>query len=383
MAGLKEFLIPGQLASHMFLLAPFNLDTQFATTRFLQTLREGAEEAGASFMPIEWLPEHGNAGPPHKHLNGVGKQLLVESFLRASQLPLGGRPVSGPSCSSPQPPPPSTAPLKKIPTRGSSSSSSSSSNRSSRVHQGGSNNSKGGGPPSGHEEKKTGSAFTGPGTSSQAHSLASSPYKACEICQSQGHHDSPNCPLVWACSMGASSDVEVVERAMAKLKKMIMPTPRSHQVVLDRRDITHVVAMPTDGNCLFAALLVGYKAISGKCPEYSQRQALGAHCRQKYLELVKWYAEQKREVLGLSVDHLLVDLGWRDLTEYLAKMEPPIASRRQWGGFAEAVIMGNAWKVQVAFFLELHGGNIAMMTQPVGQNTKGLLITPNSSGLSV
>ena len=145
---------------------------------------------------------------------------------------------------------------------------------------------------------------------------------------------------------------------MAKLKKMMMPTPRSHQVVLARRDITQVVAMPTDGNCLFAALVVGYRAISGNIAKLSQRQALGAQCREQYLQLVKKLAEQKHLVLGLSVEDLLTDLGWRDLTEYLATMGPPILSRRQWGGFAEAVIMGHKWQVQVAFFLELHGGTL-------------------------
>ena len=159
---------------------------------------------------------------------------------------------------------------------------------------------------------------------------------------------------------------------MAKLKNMIMPTERSHQVVLARRDITQVVAMPADGNCLFAALMVVWRAKTpGPLPAIAQRTALGAQCRQQYLLLVKRLAEEKHEAMGLSVEDLLTDLGWRDLTEYLATMEPPIVSRRQWGGFAEAVIMGYAWKMQVAFFLELRGGNIAMMTQPVGQNTKG------------
>ena len=52
-------------------------------------------------------------------------------------------------------------------------------------------------------------------------------------------------------------------------------------------------------------------------------------------------------------------------------MEPPIASRRQWGGFVEAAILGHVWQMQVAFFLELHGGDVAMMTEPVGTGAKG------------
>ena len=49
-------------------------------------------------------------------------------------------------------------------------------------------------------------------------------------------------------------------------------------------------------------------------------------------------------------------MGWGSLEEYMATMEPPIASRRQWGGYAEVVILAGCWKVQVAFFLELPGG---------------------------
>jgi hypothetical protein len=50
-------------------------------------LRKAAEEAAVSFIPIGWLPEHGDTEVPHKRLNVVGKQLLVDSFLRAKQPP--------------------------------------------------------------------------------------------------------------------------------------------------------------------------------------------------------------------------------------------------------------------------------------------------------
>ena len=59
-------------------------------------------------------------------------------------------------------------------------------------------------------------------------------------------------------------------------------------------------------------------------------------------------------------------MGWESLEEYLVAMQPPIVGRRQWGGFAEAAIIAVKWKVQVVFFLDLPGGDVAMMTEPVG-----------------
>jgi hypothetical protein len=87
--------------------------------------------------------------------------------------------------------------------------------------------------------------------------------------------------------------------------------------------------------------------------------------------------------MGLPIDSLLTDLGWTSVEEYLAGMEPPIASRRQWGGFVEAAIMGHVWQMQVAFFLELHGGDVAMMTEPVGTGTKGPLLTQTRRALAL
>ena len=83
-------------------------------------------------------------------------------------------------------------------------------------------------------------------------------------------------------------------------------------------------------------------------------------------------ADQQREVFGLPIDVLLTDVGWSSLANYMATMALPITSRRQWGGFMEAVIMGQLWQMQVAFFLELHaGGNVKMMTEPVGTGERG------------
>ena len=71
------------------------------------------------------------------------------------------------------------------------------------------------------------------------------------------------------------------------------------------------------------------------------------------------------------------------MEEYLEGMTPPIESRRQWGGFVEAVIMGHFWQMQVAFFLELDGGDVAMMNEPVGTGTKGPLLTQTRRALAL
>ena len=275
LAGLRECLMIGQPASHLFLSAPFNIDPLLWIDRFLKDLREAATEAGASFIPIEWLAEHGDTEAPVKRLNVAGKELLMDSFLRASQLP---KPVSGPS-STPAPPQPSPPPgtarvFAKIPTRGSSSSSSSSSSSQRKSSSSHSSSSKRSGghrgvpsdsksrPPGGHEAQ-TGSAVTDAGTS-QAPALAThQTAQVCEICITRGHHDSPHCPLVWACSNSESSDIKMVEHAMSKLGK-IMPNRRDHTVVVAKTDILGFVQMPSDGNCLFATLVIGAKRNGGR-----------------------------------------------------------------------------------------------------------------------
>ena len=77
----------------------------------------------------------------------------------------------------------------------------------------------------------------------------------------------------------------------------------------------------------------------------------------------------------LPVEVLLTDVGWSNVGEYLASMAPPIISRHQWGGFVEAVIMGRDFQMQVAFFIELRGGDMEMMTAPAGTGTKGSSLT--------
>ena len=133
--------------------------------------------------------------------------------------------------------------------------------------------------------------------------------------------------------------------------------------------------------CLQRSLLEANSGVEP--PPVHQRKALGAHCRQEYLRLVKRLVAQKQEVMGLPIDSLLTDLGWTSVEEYLAGMEPPIESRRQWGGFVEAAIMGHVWQMQVAFFLELHGGDVAMMTEPVGTGAKGPLLTQTRRALAL
>ena len=43
--------------------------------------------------------------------------------------------------------------------------------------------------------------------------------------------------------------------------------------------------------------------------------------------------------------------------------------------------MCNAWGMQVAFFIELDGGDLAMLTEPVGTGTNGPLRTQTRRAL--
>ena len=49
----------------------------------------------------------------------------------------------------------------------------------------------------------------------------------------------------------------------------------------------------------------------------------------------------------------------------------------------EAAIMCHIWQMQVAFFLELDGGDVAMMTEPVGTGTNGPLLTQTRRALAL
>ena len=69
-----------------------------------------------------------------------------------------------------------------------------------------------------------------------------------------------------------------------------------------------------------------------------------------------------------------LDVGWGSLEEYLDAMKPPITDRRQWGGFAEAAIIAACWNVQVVLFLDLPGGQVAMMTEPVGRGERRICV---------
>ena len=175
----------------------------------------------------------------------------------------------------------------------------------------------------------------------------------------------------------------MVEHAMSKLGN-IMPNRRDHTVVVAKTDILGFVQMPSDGNCLFAALAIGAKRKWGAEPvPVDQRKAYGVYCRNEYLKYVKHLEVQNTEVMGLSIESLLTDLDWTSVEEYLEGMTPPIESRRQWGGFVEAVIMGHYWQMQVAFFLDLNGEELAMMNVPVGAGTKGPLVTQTRRALAL
>jgi hypothetical protein len=119
--------------------------------------------------------------------------------------------------------------------------------------------------------------------------------------------------------------------------------------------------IPSDGNCLFAAIFIGYGMCKASAAQkintaltLQQRGEKGAQCRTWFLDLVKGLMQGKAELhpgLGLTVEEVLLESGcWATADEYVSAMSTPLPNRGTWGGIAEASVMAFHWNVRVAFF---------------------------------
>ena len=114
------------------------------------------------------------------------------------------------------------------------------------------------------------------------------------------------------------------------------------------------VLIPTDGNCLFTALTLGFAIICGKHDarlSYAEREDLGVKARAWFLKTAKQnFSEGTVIIDDLTWQSLLLDHLWDTPEAYIAAMSPPITHRSQWGGFAEARAMAHKWNAKIGFF---------------------------------
>ena len=106
------------------------------------------------------------------------------------------------------------------------------------------------------------------------------------------------------------------------------------------------------------------EGILGKMPMQAERVILGQCCRDWFLRSVEPWLEQGKTFHGLDLRSILL-MESQTPAEYIASMKPPITARDQWGGFAEAVVISHAWKVQVAIWAEDTDG-FFMLIDPLG-----------------
>jgi hypothetical protein len=177
------------------------------------------------------------------------------------------------------------------------------------------------------------------------------------------HHATEDCPLA-----APSSDAGF-EKIAHLLKKFQhgRSTPASgvwgHKCFtrIPQTDTLERLEIPSDGNCLFAAIFIGYGRCKASAAQkintaltLQQRGEKGAQCRTWFFDLVKGLMQRKAELhpgLGVTVEEVLLESGcWATPDEYVSAMSTPLPNRGTWGGFAEASVMAFHWKVRVAFF---------------------------------
>ena len=119
---------------------------------------------------------------------------------------------------------------------------------------------------------------------------------------------------------------------------------------------------------VFTALQLSHQAAHGKpAPQDNNKKAeLGSQTRLWFLKLAEDMMEHGTQIgsINMSVKTLLA--GVQDPQQYLKRMHPPITSKRQWGGFGEALVCAYYWKVQIAFFTLNTDGSIALMSEIYG-----------------
>jgi hypothetical protein len=130
---------------------------------------------------------------------------------------------------------------------------------------------------------------------------------------------------------------------------------------IPQTDTLERLEIPSDGNCLFAAIFIGYGRCKASAAQkintaltLQQRGEKGAQCRTWFLDLVKGLMQRKAELhpgLGVTVEEVLLESGcWATPDEYVSAMSTPLPNRGTWGGFAEASVMAYRWNVRIALF---------------------------------
>jgi hypothetical protein len=70
---------------------------------------------------------------------------------------------------------------------------------------------------------------------------------------------------------------------------------------------------------------------------------------------------------GLGVDAILLDdRYWDSIDAYCSTMALPVISKRQWGGYAEVVVLAFVHKVRAWMFAALPDGKVNLLCAPIG-----------------
>ena len=173
----------------------------------------------------------------------------------------------------------------------------------------------------------------------------------CDICLTADHHVAEDCPLVYAAAY--DGDVELISAMLLSLQEVNQRPARASRFPSVSSPNMQEIFIPPDGNCLFGALAVGRSYLEGVVSSMDQRVELGLQCRREYLVKLA-----ERHAIGPGATFAGIDIAtalaighqWRSVEEYLDVMKLPVRSRRQWGGYSEALLISYEWQVIVAIF---------------------------------
>jgi len=100
----------------------------------------------------------------------------------------------------------------------------------------------------------------------------------------------------------------------------------------------------------------------------AKRSALGFGCRNKCSKYVEQLSSSSTAVCnGLGVGEILLDdRYWDDIAAYCSTMAFPVTSKRQWGGYAELVVLAFMLKVRVWIFVALPKRKVKLICAPIG-----------------
>ena len=202
------------------------------------------------------------------------------------------------------------------------------------------------------------------------------PKLPCGICQIYGHGEG-SCPLALAAA--TDGEWQDARRAVEELRKLYgsaEPSLSTRWQMISGPGILEIL-LPPDGNCLFGSLALG-KLLLESLPQgapighrgvsltMEERGELGANCRSIFLDKIAEIHTARQQWCGLDLE-LALDIGrsWPSVTEYLARMKPPIMRKRQWGGYVEAALISYDWNIIVAIFVRTSVGKYVLLCEPV------------------